>query len=603
MSLFGSLYLGDSGIRTSQSALNTVAHNLSNLNTPGYVRQQVANTDTTYTHGGYSVRGWRQQVGTGSKYAECRYVRDEYLDKAYREEYGRSSYYEISYSAILQIEDIIGELDGAAFKESVWGTTGLWSAMQELSKDPNNTVNMSMLVSKAATFIENASAVYNSLKEYQKNLNTQIKDSVKEINSIGNRIYELNKEIMRVEIGGVEHANDLRDERDQLLDMLAGYGNITYYESDNTMVSVSFNGTNFVTEANVFEMELATDKDTGFVTPYWKHNLTYTKDAKGNKVPDYSSAQVFNLKEEITTAAKTDVGSLRALLLARGDHVADYTDLEVGACTDIKLDRLGIKADEYSDNDGLSYYKDYISKSVVMNMQAEFDNIVHAIATKINEVLAENCDPKTKYLCNPDGSPMQMFQKENSPGYEKVTLSNAEAEQLKAQGVKLYQIYDDDEQPIANRYWKYIEEDPNEPHTLYSCENMKINQTLLQSPSLLKFTGDENSVDYNIGKKFVEAFADAGIYLNPYSTEISSFEKCYQDLIAQTTSSGYVFGQLYDLEQLALEQADNERQTVIGVSSDEELEHMIMYQNAYNAASRYINVINSMLDTLLSIGA
>ena len=174
---------------------------------------------------------------------------------------------------------------------------------------------------------------------------------------------------------------------------------------------------------------------------------------------------------------------------------------------------------------------------------------------------------------------------------------------LKAQGVKLYEIYDDDEERVPNMYWRYVEEDANQPHTLYSCENMKINQTLLQSPSLLKFTGEENSVDYNIGKKLVDAFADAGIYLNPYATDISSFEKCYQDLIAQTTSSGYVFGQLYDLEQLALEQADNERQTVIGVSSDEELEHMIMYQNAYNAASRYINVINSMLDTLLNMGA
>lgn len=603
MSLFGSLYLGDSGLRTSQNALHTVAHNLSNLNTPGYVRQQVANTDTIYTNGGRSVRGWQQQVGTGSKYAECRHVRDQYLDMAYREEYGRSSYYEISYSAILQIEDIVGELDGAAFKESVWGTTGLWNAMQELSKDPNNTVNMSMLVSKAATFIENATAVYQSLQEYQNNLNSQIKDSVKEINSIGNRIYELNKEIMRVEIGGVENANDLRDERDQLLDSLAGYGNITYYEADNAMVSVNFNGIAFVTEASVFEMDLATDEDTGFVTPYWKQNLTYTTDAKGNKVPDYTSAQVFNLKEEITTAAKTDVGALRALLLARGDHVANYTDLEVGACTDMKLDKLRIKADAYDEQDGLKYYKDYVSKSVVMNMEAEFDNIVHAIATKINEVLADSCDPKTKYLCNPDGSPMQMFQKANSPAYEKVALSTSEAETLKAQGVKLYQIYDDDEEPVPNMYWRYVEENANEPHTLYSCENMKINQTLLQSPSLLKFTGDENSVDYNIGKKFVDAFAEAGIYLNPYATDISSFETCYQDLIAQTTSSGYVFGQLYDLEQLALEQADNERQTVIGVSSDEELEHMIMYQNAYNAASRYINVVNSMLDTLLSLGA
>lgn len=603
MSLFGSLYLGDSGIRTSQSALNTVAHNLSNLNTPGYVRQQVANADSTYTYGGRSVRGWQQQVGTGAKYAECRHVRDTFLDMAYREEYGRSNYYEISYSAILQIEDILGELDGAAFKESVWGTTGLWNAMQELSKDPNNTVNMSVLMSKAASFIENATSVYQSFQEYQNNLNTQIKDSIKDINSIGNRIFELNKAIMKIECGGVENANDLRDERDQLLDALAGYGNITYTEEPNTAVTVLFNGTSFVNEACVFEMEVSTDKDTGFVTPYWKQNLTYTTDAKGNKVPDYESAQVFNLKDEISTGAKTDVGSLRALLLARGDHVANYTDLEVGACTDEKLDKLRISADEYDEKDGLKYYNDYISKSILMNIEAEFDNLVHAIATKINEVIAANCDPKTKYLCNEDGSPMQMFQKESGSGYEKVILSSTEADLLKAQGVKLYQIYDDDEEPVPNMYWKYIEEDANAPQTLYNCSNMKINQKLLQSPSLLGFTWQENSVDYNIGKKFVEAFAEEGIYLNPKATDISSFEKCYEDLIAQATNSGYVFGQLYEFEQLAMEQADNERQTVIGVSSDEELEHMIMYHNAYNAASRYINVINSMLDTLLNMGA
>jgi flagellar hook-associated protein 1 FlgK len=74
-------------------------------------------------------------------------------------------------------------------------------------------------------------------------------------------------------------------------------------------------------------------------------------------------------------------------------------------------------------------------------------------------------------------------------------------------------------------------------------------------------------------------------------------------LVNQVATSGNVFKGLYDYEQLALENAENERQTVIGVSSDEELEHMMMYQNAYNAASRYINVINDMLDTLLSVGA
>lgn len=161
------------------------------------------------------------------------------------------------------------------------------------------------------------------------------------------------------------------------------------------------------------------------MTPYWKQNVIYKEDARGNKTADYSSAHVFNMKEEISTAGETDVGELRALLLARGDHVANYTDLTVGMCSDYKLEKLGIKEGSYDDKAGLKYYNDYISKSVVMNAQAEFDNLVHAIMTKVNDVLAQNCDPKSGYLCNEDGSPMQMFVKVESDPYEKVIMSSA----------------------------------------------------------------------------------------------------------------------------------------------------------------------------------
>ena len=191
-------------------------------------------------------------------------------------------------------------------------------------------------------------------------------------------------------------------------------------------------------------MQLYTDEKTGFVTPYWNQTLSFKTDASGKRVPDYEAAAVFNLKETISSAANTDVGALRALLLARGDHVANYTDLDVSLGTDLKLDKLGIKEGAYNDKAGLKYYEDYISKSIIMNVQAEFDNIVHAIVTKVNEVLAENCDPKTKYLCNIDGSPLQMFQKTNSASYEKVVLSNAEAEVLRAQIVKLCESYNND---------------------------------------------------------------------------------------------------------------------------------------------------------------
>lgn len=600
MSLFGALYIGDSGLRTSQNALNTVAHNLSNLNTTGYVRQQVANTDTTYTNTDRTVSGYNVQIGDGVKYSECRHIRDAFLDATYREESGRLSYYETSYSAILELEDIMGEFDGAAFSDSV---SGLWTAMQELAKSPNDTTNISMLVSKAASFIENATSVYASFQEYQNNLNKQVKDAVKDINSIGQRINELNKEISKIEVGGVEHANDLRDERDLLLDTLAGYGNVNYQEDIYGVVVVQFNGTDFVTQGKAYEMQMLTDEDTGFVTPYWQHNVLYTTDENGSRVPDYTSAYVFDLTQEISTAKDTDIGSLRALLLARGDHVANYTDLTVGMCNDTKLDKLRITEDEYTDAAGLKYYNKYIANSVVMNAEAEFDNLVHAIATKVNEVLAQNCDPKSGYLCNEDGTPMQMFLKVSSSPYEKVFLSDAEAQIQTAQGAKLYQIYDENGEVIPNSYWKYVEEDANVAFSLYNCENMKINQQLVQVPALLGFTKEDSSADYNLGKKFVEAFQEEGIYLNPNATEPSSFENCYIDLTSQVANSGYVFKGMYEFEQLALEQAENERQTVIGVSSDEELEHMIMYQNAYNAASRYINVINSMLDTLLNMGA
>lgn len=600
MSLFGSLFIGDSGLRTSQNALNTVAHNLSNLNTPGYVRQQVSQSDTTYSNPNQSVRGFNNQIGDGVKYSECRHVRDTFLDADYRDKAGRLSFYEVSYSAILEIEDILGEFDDSAFSNSV---KNLWTAMEELSKYPNDTTNISMLVSRAASFIENATSVYQSFQEYQNNLNTQVKDAINKINAIGQRIHALNKEISKIEAGGVENANDLRDERDALIDTLAEYGNVKYREDANSVVYVQFNGADFVTQGRAFEMKVLTDPDTGYVTPYWEQNVLYKTDSEGNRIPDYSSAYVFDLTEEISTKRSTDVGSLRALLLARGDHIADYTDLQVDVCTQKKLDALGITAEEYNENYGLEYYNKFIAGSTIMNIEAEFDHLINAISVTVNKVLADNCDPVSGYLCNEDGTPMQIFQKKISDPYERVNLTEKEADKLKAEGVELHQIYDEKGKPITGAYWKFNEEGGDDKTSLYNCANLKINQKLVQVPALLGFKKEDESADFNLGKAFVDRFQYAGIYLNPNSTAPSTFENCYIDLVNEFATVGNVYKGHYEYQQLALEQSENERQTVIGVSSDEELEHMIMYQNAYNAASRYINVINSMLDTLLNMGA
>ncbi len=603
MSLFGGLYVGKSGLQTSQNALNTVAHNLSNQNTTGYVRQQVAMTDTYYNTISTTKAISNSQTGDGVRYSEVRHIRDYFFDMKYREESGRYSFYETSYSTTLEIEDILGELDGAAFKDSL---DGLWTAMEELSKTPSDSTYMSMLVSKAASFVQNATSVYQSFIEYQDNLNLQIKDAVDEINAIGTRIDELNKKISMIETGGIEKANDLRDERDLLIDTLAGYGNITYSEDANSRVTVRFNGTDFVTDAGAYKMGLQQDDETGFYTPYWEQNAIKTTDGNGREVLDISVAHVFKLSETISTDAGTDVGGLRALLLARGDHVANFLDLSNNA-TQKKLDALKLNSiDEYNkDPEGYEqkYYNDNIANSLMMNIEAEFDNLVHAVVTKVNEVLADNCDPKSGYLCNDDGTPMQLFLKGSYTPYEKITDKN-EIQAAKDSGAKLYEIYDENGNGTRT-YWKYVEEydasDPDSRKNLYNCANLKINQELVQTPSKLGFVKEDGSTGYSLGKQLLKAFEDAEIYINPNATKASSFENCYTEIVNQMSTMGNVFKDVYEYQQLAVEQAESNRQSVIGVSSDEELEHMIMYQNAYNAASRYINVINTLLDSVISM--
>ena len=79
-----SLYIGVSGLQVNQNALNTTAHNLANVDTKGFVRQQVIMKDTAYQSLRVSATS-HNQVGLGSSIELVRQVRDVFLDKSYRD--------------------------------------------------------------------------------------------------------------------------------------------------------------------------------------------------------------------------------------------------------------------------------------------------------------------------------------------------------------------------------------------------------------------------------------------------------------------------------------------------------------------------------------
>ena len=243
---FGSLYVGSSGLQNAQTALNVTANNLANVDTKGYVREQVRFSDKHYaTLQQVTSKTNIQQSGLGVSIGDVVHARDIFLDKAYRQENSRLGFYETCYETTTYVEDLFQELDGERFKESVGD---LWTAFQELSKSPADSTNQNLVLQKAELLVSRCQALYSDLQNYQSNINTQIQDDINRVNEIGNRIYQINLEIQKVESGKVETAMTLRDERDRLIDELSAYTDINVKEDATGFVFVEIDGVQFVDE-------------------------------------------------------------------------------------------------------------------------------------------------------------------------------------------------------------------------------------------------------------------------------------------------------------------------------------------------------------------
>lgn len=536
MPLMGSLHVGNSGLQTSQNALNTTAHNITNADTKGYVRQQTLLGDKKYNLLAIDASAVaNKQTGLGVTYQEVRQVRDVFLDETYREENGRLSFYDTEYDSISEIETLLGEMDGASFGESI---NDLWVAVQELSKDPSSPVTQGLLMQRAYAFVTDAQSVYQGLCDYQDNLNNSIGNTVSEINDIGHKIWDLNEAIRKIENGGVEHANDLKDQRNLLLDDLSGYGKIDYRTDVMGNVLVNFEGHAFVTATRVNELATQIDETTGFRDLFWKDDASKTVTEDGTIHYEIENAKVFDIYQEISSAIDTDIGKLKAQVITRGDHRAIFTDSE-----------------------GENYNK--ISNSIVMTAQAEFDKLIHSVVNAVNGVLKDAFEAGDgKYMADENGNALQIFNRKVS------AVDTAE--------------------------------DPTKTETLFTVQNLVINEDLMQIPTKLGFVKPDGSVDYETVDKLKKMFEEANYTLNPTASTMLNINSFYAAFVSDIANIGSVVKNVRDNEQLTVDSTENARQQIIGVSTDEELSNMIRYQNAYNASSRYINVINEMLEHLLT---
>lgn len=603
---FGSFYVGNSGLVNAQNAINVTANNLANVDTPGYVREQVRFSDKSYiTRVNPTIRTNMQQNGLGVSVSDVAHARDIFLDKAYRRENGRSEFYSSMYNAVAYVEDILQEIDGEEFKQSV---ADLWQAFQEFGKDPSNSTNQSLILQKSELFLSRTTSVYSDLQKYQENINEEISDKIDRINEIGKRVNELNYEIMKVESNGLETAMTLRDERDYLIDELSGYLNIEAKENSTGQVIIKAEGVTFVDEDGFNKIGLRVKesaKGTGFYTPFWGHLSDAAKGETGY-------TDVFDFSMDISTEYNNDIGSIKALLYARGENYGEYEYLDTEAQANF--------SQEFKDK----YAYSKIDDCVVAETQAEVTYLLHKVILAMNDIMVPNktmsadeiqaaagngavsitaydangkeyqITSSTKILdaenCNVGADkkipPEELFVRDNCERYTEVTYT--------------------DQNGNTQTLYVYNEEDEYDTNTLYKIGNVSINPDLLKEVTKMPVykqngTADSNgAVDMSLGTKITAAWQQTSMVIAPDDTVPCNFEDYYDKIIDRLGISGNVYYTASQTMSATVASVDNQRQQVIGVSSDEELTNMIKYQSAYNAASRYITVISEMTDTIVS---
>ena len=698
--LMTSFYTGVSGLHSAQTSLNTASHNLANAQTKGYVRQQVLLSDAFYVKAiGPSDNS--MMTGKGTVIQQTRQIRNEFLDYQFRIQNGRLGFYDKNKETAQEIEDMMGELNGEQFQTAI---SELKEAISSLAADPGNIVYKDQVVSIASQFVERAKVLKDDLDNYQKSLDTEIKQEVDQINDIVSKIKKLNKNIQKYEATG-ESANDYRDQRNKLLDDLSKIIDFDTNEEKDGTITIYAQGQFLLDTTNQYRLT------TVAIGKYDKFGQEYPVDDPRNrdagsmylKVKWENGGDFFiNDTLEYNSANRSDVGTLRGLLVARGGHAARYIDNNVGDKPVLSdyTDQVPAKyanpaeataaynLDSKAYNDRLEEYNKYIDPSIVMTIQVQLDTLIHGITTMINDTLSPlkyaTTDGKStgtgiEFYANKDKSgaavdkdnmvdsdgnaivkfnePMRIFDFEAAfIGDDKAGTAGEEIFQRRgmerfAKTGYYYQGSDGNMYPV----WVYNEEITQAPtvtsrtdtsttpptttpiytwqedgkvvtkegaltaaekkiwdyqktnwqRSLYTTQQIQINPEVTKDPSKIptKYNdqspmkgGYSNEAILQVAKNFDLSMGT----LDPNSQTEYDVTHYYSGIVGNLATVTNVWSGIVENQDLTVNKVNDERLDVMGVSSDEELSDLIKFQRCYDASSRYITVIDEMLEHLIT---
>ncbi len=216
-STFGTLEIAKSGMMVYNTAIQTTAHNVANIQTKGYSKQVVNTTSMTCNPSGYRVQG------AGVMVTDIARRRSEYYDTKYQHATSVYNKYSTEDYYMQSVENVVAygvTTDNNARLTTIFDE--FTNVLSSMVGDADNATIRRSAVTKAQTFTAAMQEAADNLQMLQDEANTEIKTCVEQINAYADKITSLNKQINTIEAYG-STANDLRDQRNLLIDELSQF--------------------------------------------------------------------------------------------------------------------------------------------------------------------------------------------------------------------------------------------------------------------------------------------------------------------------------------------------------------------------------------------
>ena len=561
-STFAGLNTMVSGLQTNRLSLETVGHNLTNANTDGYSRQSVNQTATNGqvigTIGGTVIGG------TGVTATSLTRARDIYADRQYWQENSTLSYYEYTATNYNKLETIFNDADENGIQD---GLERFYTAWVDVSTSASTATSRQNVIDQGQLLTERLQAANTQLQNQIVAIYDDMTLSIQEINSLTTEIVELNKNIQYQEATGAS-ANDLKDQRDLLVDELSGYIDLNVYEDANGNYKVVSNGTSLVNGVTKLTLELSRPIN----------NASYG-------VSDY----VILIKETDTSFIPGG-GEVQAQLdaIEEDKEYMDYiSNIAAFMLTSLNAQHragAGIDADTTT---GINFYGE--------------DGYVYEWDADNNTVVKTKCDVTYEYADDKDKDQPHTL---TSVKYEK-SADDKDKTVLKGLEV-LAQLYvnpklqeaDTGRTLLATRQISFTNDKDETITNLIYPENGTYKVADLNGSADGTVAVSISTLINRDLDNTAEAEAAQALKGRPIGTV--SLYAYYNSKMTSMGANAEAMNVNVTFQSDVMEQIENVRQSTAGVNYDEELSNMIMFQQGYQACSRCLNAMDEMLDKLIN---